>query len=394
MRRVVCVCVAAVGVAAVVVAPASGAAWRPQRLPAAFRAFNGEELGGVACSSKSNCTAVGYYVDGSEDDWVLAMGFNGAKWSIQPAPTPPVAAGGVIESAALACPSRTACMAAGSYDAESSDVLPFAELRDGGRWRLQLLPVPKPGDDVFINGISCASRMACTLVGSSDGGPNSHTRAPLAERWNGKSWSIQRVPRPPAGAELKGVACASRDACTAVGDVKTPGRRSAFERALVESWNGKRWSTEQAPRLSGAGDSELDGVTCPSPTSCIAVGFSDSDTTNIRTGVIERSDGARWSIAARPTPRCPKKVLCPPLSDAFLSISCASRTVCTAVGDAIDRWDGSRWSMQRARTPGGWPFVSASCPTATVCTAVGNLESDSQPFGMTFIQRWTGPHRP
>ena len=219
MRRVVRVCVTAVGIAAVVAAVASGDGWRAQRLPLDV-ASNGGELYGVAfvgsdmhglrrLRSRPRPDA-GDPVKGSEVVSTASAG-------------PPVVPGGAIETAGLACPSSEACVGVGSYDNAAYLTVPFAEMWDGGRWSLQELPYPTGAMSVELNGVSCMSRNACLAVGSATTplGQNSVT-ATLAERWDGKQWTIQPTPNPPlgiefnpfAGSELNGVSCASRNACT------------------------------------------------------------------------------------------------------------------------------------------------------------------------------------
>jgi hypothetical protein len=53
----------------------------------------------------------------------------------------------------------------------------------------------------------------------------------LAAHWNGHTWSPQHaaIPTGARGAELNGVACSSKIACTAVGGYGMP---------LAERWNG------------------------------------------------------------------------------------------------------------------------------------------------------------
>jgi hypothetical protein len=70
---------------------------------------------------------------------------------------------------------------------------------------------------------------------------------------------------------LNGVSCASAANCTAVGDYY---RTAAGPQVtLVERWNGTAWRIEPSPG-TGRG-STLDSVSCPSATSCTAVGSSD-----------------------------------------------------------------------------------------------------------------------
>ena len=90
------------------------------------------------------------------------------------------------------------------------------------------------------------------------------------ERWNGTSWSIVTSPNPSGTAEsvLSSVSCPSTTSCFAVGSNLT----TSHTKTLVEHWNGTSWSIVTSPNPSGATDSALSGVSCPTTTSCYAVG--------------------------------------------------------------------------------------------------------------------------
>jgi hypothetical protein len=108
--------------------------------------------------------------------------------------------------------------------------------------------------------------------------------APLAERWNGRRWTIQRTPNP-GDAQLAGVSCATRTSCTAVGHSNTFGPAAPV--ALAERWNGKKWSIQPTPNAHTPSGSLLIAVSCPSPTACIAVGSGQ------RGALIEQWDATR-----------------------------------------------------------------------------------------------------
>ena len=86
--------------------------------------------------------------------------------------------------------------------------------------------------------------MACTAVGEfTDGAAGGLI---LAERWNGKTWTIQHTPSPPhsnlpgaATATLNAVSCPSATTCVAVGRSDTG--------ALAELWNGTTWAIQHLP---------------------------------------------------------------------------------------------------------------------------------------------------
>jgi hypothetical protein len=104
---------------------------------------------------------------------------------------------------------------------------------------------------------------------------NGHAQE-LAESSTNNSWSLQTVPSP-TDSNLLAVSCASETACVAVGNT---GVRATAEgvrgKPAAEAWNGITWSTQQTPTSSIDVDTSLNGVSCTSPTTCIAVGSSSS----------------------------------------------------------------------------------------------------------------------
>ena len=71
----------------------------------------------------------------------------------------------------------------------------------------------------------------------------------LAEHWNGKTWTQARTPSPPGGGAFNAVAATSPDNAWAVGQAGPgPGIPSATT-PLIERWNGKTWTIQryQAP---------------------------------------------------------------------------------------------------------------------------------------------------
>jgi hypothetical protein len=100
------------------------------------------------------------------------------------------------------------------------------------------------------------------------------------------AWSVVPSPNPRGSTspELVGVSCPSSTSCFAVGDYDT----AFFEASptLVEHWNGSSWSPMASPNPTGSPLTVLEGVSCPSTTSCFAVGFyqplsSADDTSNV-----------------------------------------------------------------------------------------------------------------
>jgi hypothetical protein len=105
---------------------------------------------------------------------------------------------------------------------------------DAARWRL--LKVPRTARGALL-AVSCTSRASCIAVGSSGGRRTSI----LAERWNGRRWSVVPAPSPRGArnAGLDAVSCLSSSQCVAAGAYDNGGNRAW---SLAMRWNGQRWS--------------------------------------------------------------------------------------------------------------------------------------------------------
>jgi hypothetical protein len=198
----------------------------------------------------------------------------------------------------------------------------------------------------------------------------------LAERWNGSRWILQRPDRPARAsvAFLSGVSCPSSTSCTAVGFAVN---RSGIGVPLAERWNGVRWMIEQTPSPQASVLFKLIGVSCTRQGPCTAAGFF-SIVTGIEVMLAERWSGGRWAIS---WPRYPAGAT----GVQFAAVSCASPRACTAVGffgdtagfDQVlaERWDGTSWVIEPMPSPPGalgGSTTGVSCTSATTCTAVGS----------------------
>jgi hypothetical protein len=236
-------------------------------------------------------------------------------------------------------------------------------------------------------------RRVCVAVGLQLRGKGTAPQTLLAERWNGHTWSVTH-PGLPAGAnggELTGVSCTSASACTAVGSFFTP---TGPGNPLAERWNGHRWIIQRTPS-SGRGAIPFAGVSCGSATSCTAVGFYDFGATGTQqVTLVEHWDGHTWRVQSTP-----------PIGDpgsAFAAVSCPTAATCTAAGSFLGQSDegpgsaplamrghGGTWAIQATPlgaaavqdvTPG---LAGASCPTLKACAAVGE-----NVFGGPLVLRW------
>jgi len=327
--------------------------------PVAPSGVSAAYLDGVSCATASACAAVGFSTTDFGGTVTLAENWNGTSWSQQ---TTPNAAGSIFNSLeAVSCASATSCISAGGVNYSGT----LAEQLSGTSW--SLLHAADPGGTLGgeLASVACASSTACTAVGGS-----------LIEAWNGTSWSIQR-PAEPVG--FRGVSCSLATACTAVGGYLSG---VGADRSLAQRWDGSAWSVQSTADPSTSGNVDLSAVSCPSATSCIAVGmFETSSSYCLGPGagdspLAEEWDGTAWSLSSVPAP---SGAVCVALT----GVSCTSATQCFGVGSytdsannsftLVERWNGTAWSIVAGTDPGGGSnqLNAVSCASATLCVAVG-----------------------
>jgi hypothetical protein len=235
-------------------------------------------LQAVSCVSAAACTAVGSYRNTSGVTTTLAEAWNGSVWTRQTTPPPTAAQQSLLLG--VSCTSGSACTAVGDYTDSSGHLLTLGERWNGSSWVEQLTANPSGATFNVLNGVSCATATGCVAVGSSGTSPSGS----LTEVWDGTTWSIKAVPDPSgaSGSGLNGVSCTASNACRAVGDYSSGGS----ELTLAERWNGKKWTVEPTPNPIDSTNSVLSGVSCSKATACMAVG-NDANTAGSRLTLAE-----------------------------------------------------------------------------------------------------------
>ena len=329
-------------------------------------------LRGVSCILATSCVAVGESNDGSSSQTLIET-WNGNTWAIVPSPDTSANQQNVL--AGVSCTSAMFCAAVGNaYNGVQDQTL--IEMWDGTTW--SIIPSPDTSSTMFngLTGVSCTSSTSCVAVGYFSTGS---TLSTLIETWDGTSWSITPSPdtSPTEINLLSGVSCTSPTACVSVGtsNDNVGGR----DRTLIETWDGASWSIALSPDTSPSQNNDLNGVSCASATSCVAVGSADATS---QVTLIETWDGASWSIASSPDTS-------PTRNDTLASVSCSSAVSCVAVGASnsdfvditlIEVWDGSSWSISPnpvGLTTNGNHTLGVSCTSPTACIAVGYGIPDS-----------------
>jgi hypothetical protein len=241
--------------------------------------------------------------------------------------------------------------------------------------------VGSPGVNGALNATAVIAANDTWAVGSFTP-PGSNLPQPLAEHFNGTSWSVVPAAALPSGdyAQLYGVTAVSSNNVWAVGTFWNVS--SSTPNTLIEHWDGNKWNLVSSPTPAVGGS--LRTVTAVSANDIWAGG------TNGGANLIEHYDGTAWSIVAAPTPQ---------RQSSIASISAISSTDIWAVGaggkyasgEAL-HYNGTAWSIVATPQPffqGALTSVVALAPNNV--WAVGLGQPRTLPSGLvTVIEHWDG----
>jgi hypothetical protein len=314
--------------------------------------------------------------------------FTTRAWEIQPTPNPAEASDSYLYD--VSCePSTSVCTSVGkSINAGVNS--PVAQRWNGNSWSAQSPDKKTGGLPTRLFGVDCPSETRCLAVGNyqpSEGGP-----ALLAEIWNEGNWNVQTTPVPSgaASSELVAVGCSWTSECKAVGSAVIGGVKTA----IAERWDSPTWTLMTVPIPEGASSSQLDGVDCIWSSVCVAVGRYTAGGSTKSLAMLW--NGTSWS---------PQTLTAPAgaVQSTLLDVSCTkSPTRCTAVGGWKNsageqftlayRFNGSTWTLQSTPNPSGGiasVFQEVSCATETSCTAAGSWVGGGA-SNRTLVEAWNG----
>jgi hypothetical protein len=321
-------------------------------------------LSGVACPSVSFCLAVG--ANGPQP---LVFEWNGSTWAFSTTLGQPDES----EVNAISCASTTYCVAAGDdFLGRSAGSQAVVWVWKGGSWSGTASSSPSKWNHLYA--VKCLSTSDCEVAGNQSAhyGYGYH---PLAEVWNGSTLSAQPVqgPHGSVSGTLDAVACASAARCEAVG--QHPQNQSQV--GLAVRWNGTTWSKQKLPTVTGR--TSLNGVSCYR-TGCTAVGtvFTTSDST-----LAEAWNGSRWALQSPIGSGNVKGAT----DTIWNAIHCRNAANCTVIGTWRDSasnnftlaetWNSSTWAKDTTPSPtSGSPTddrlsALSHTPGTSVLTAVG-----------------------
>jgi hypothetical protein len=260
-------------------------------------------------------------------------------------------------------------------------------------WKVQRTPSPSgPSPFAYFNAVSCASRSNCVGVGAT---ATTRATAPLIESWHGSAWKIAKVKGPltatqRGNVDLNGVSCPTTTSCVAVGTYTMGTNPIAPQHGFSEVEQNGKWVLHKAATLSGVSGATLGAVSCVSAKRCLAVG---QYTSGANGGPLSEAwNGSSWTLI---------KSAALASSNAFFDgVSCTSSTRCTGVGSYVtnggdqivlaERLRGLTWHVQPTPHLAGLVagLNSVSCPSATKCTAVGGSFRGTKEF--TLAEAWNG----
>ncbi len=315
----------------------NGTSWTQVPSPSSSQRFN--ILSAVATVSANDAWAVGSGVTASNKNEQLIEHWDGKTWTITP--NPAVSQGDSTLSGVAAISASDVWAVEG----------PLIEHWDGVAWKV----VSNPGasSNGFLNAITAVTSKDVWAVGRSNDGL-------LTEHWDGASWKVVPVVTPPGDFDgFTGVSATAANDVWAVGSgVRNGGGGCAgASGALIEHWDGARWSSVPFASPPGA-------TYGPSLTTVTAVATNDAwvvggfETSRTRTHafiapVIEHWDGAHWSNVTSPTIST---------NAGFTGVAVVHGGPAWVVGQAelsngagptvVEQWSGSQWVAVASPSPG------------------------------------------
>jgi photosystem II stability/assembly factor-like uncharacterized protein len=271
----------------------------------------------------------------------------------------------------VSCPTTSDCFAVGANASGSAIVEQTTD--GGGNW----VPDTDGVTGLGLNAISCPDSEHCVAVGGvSLGGIISPSNAVLVTTDGGATWQASSVTS--VDGYLTSVSCPDAEHCWATAAVGIVGTSTVIVTADGGmSWTTLSWSAPPpAGNQSGLMSSQLDAVTCPTTSECLAVGEATYETMLTPPiadqGVISTTDdgGQTWQSQLVS-------------ANDVTGISCPNVQYCVAVAQSsayqvVSTDGGATWTVSilasGAQIAGGnLPAINAiSCSDALHCIAVGD----------------------
>jgi hypothetical protein len=392
-------------------AAAVSGTWRTARAVPGAAALNqgGYALvNSVSCSSPGNCSAGGWYTDGSGRSQAFIVSEVKGTW--QKAIRVPGTFGPnkyFAQLDAVSCASAGNCSGGGFYVNNNGNQA-FVINEEDGVWD-KAIEVPgsaalNSGGYAGLTSVSCGTPGNCTAGGYYLAGTTSY-QAFVVNEVNGTWQNATRVPgivSPPAGghvgptAQVTSVSCASAGNCSIGGSYYDSSNIQAFVGSQV---NGIWRKAVKVPGTAALnqGDAQVNSLSCGSPGNCSAGGWYTDSRGYEQLMVVNEVNGTWHNAIEVPGTAVLNKGDYAQVS----SVSCASAGSCSAGGWYMDSSSlnaplvvsevNGTW-QNAIRVPGMTALTqhifgtvtSVSCASAGNCTA-GGWYTDSADLSQPFV---------
>jgi hypothetical protein len=390
-------------------AAALGGTWHTaQKVPGAATLNKGgtAQVQSVSCASAGNCSAGGYYTNGSGHHQVFVVSEVSGIWhtAIEVPGTATLNKGGNAQVYSVSCASAGNCSAGGYYTDSSGHTQAFVVSQVSGTWHTAK-EVPgtatlNQAGNAEVNSVSCASAGNCSAGGSYKDG-SWHNQAFAVSEVNGTWHTAIEVPgtatlNQHGDAWIGSVSCASAGNCSAGGQyVDSSWSGQAF---VVSQVNGTWRTAVEVPgtaTLNTGGGAWIVSVSCASAGNCSAGGSYGESSGHQQVFVVSQVNGT-WRTATQVPGTATLNT--GGAADIY-SVSCASAGNCSADGSyfagywhafVVSEVNGT-WQTA-IEVPGTATLnqgrdayaISVSCASAGNCSA-GGTYTDSSGHMQAFV---------
>src|ERR1019366_7747228 len=344
------------------------------------------------CPADGSCVAIGSYLDTAGLYEGVIETLSAGIWTPTEAPRPSnFNSTEGLDLFALSCPAVESCVATGFSAAGGKSLF---ETLSAGAWTATVAPVPvdanaNPQDG--IGSLSCPAVGSCVALGTYF--DTSDAVQGMFVTLSGGSWTSVQEPKPPnftgwTGVTPATVTCPAVGACVAMGSYSAT---SLSEVSFFETLSGGTWTPTTAPLPANSNDAIVTSLSCPSVSSCVAVGYVDVASPGTQLGLIETLSAGTWVPSTAPLPGTTSS---PPYSNLTI-VTCPTSGSCVATGwftdsnniqqGVLETLSGGTWSPATAPVPAdattwGATLSAVACPAANSCVVAGTYYDSSNNY--------------
>jgi hypothetical protein len=262
-------------------------------LPSGASANPYTDLSSVSCASAGNCSAVGNYLDSSNDRQGVLLNETSGTWASGIKATPPgtSAANPSASPDAISCPTAGNCSAIGTFTTSANAQAPLYLTETGGVWASGTAGALPAGVTRNLNAlvITCSSFGNCVAVGAPFGDGNHNVGVIFTE--TSGTWATGLNAPLPGNAfednpELLGVSCTSDGGCVTVG---------SYEIGSVGYPNEGLIETQPSSTASGSGTMTVDPATITAGSAGNTLTFTFTAAGVVNNGKLEVTMPTGWS---------------------------------------------------------------------------------------------------